>query len=171
MSQFAVKWSEIILQNETKLLAYLNNILRCPYLAEDVLQDTFIRLSAMNSQRNFEIKNMTSFTYQVARNIAIDVLRKKKRDATIDIECVQQEQLHDEYSDIETSLMQSQLSDNLNKTVKKLSVRHQNIMSFYRNGRLKQKEIASVYKLSPTLINFMIKEVVHCCQIELAEQA
>nr|WP_211842141.1 MULTISPECIES: sigma-70 family RNA polymerase sigma factor [unclassified Pseudoalteromonas] len=167
VSVFAVKWSEVISQNKPKLQAFLNSILHCPYLAEDALQDTYLRLAAMSKQQNNDVKNATSFTYQVARNIAIDMLRKKKRDALIDIEGIPLDELHDAYSDIEEHYSHKQLSESISNTMKKLSTRHQNIISFYRNGRFKQKEIANVYKISPTLVNFMIKEVIHSCQVEL----
>lgn len=168
VSACAAKWSDIIYQNKTKLLTFLNSILHCPYLAEDALQDTFIRLTAMSQQQNRDVKNPACFTYQVARNIAIDMLRKNKRDALIDIDTTVLDGLHDNSSDIEAHFSQQQLSKSINKTMNKLSTRHKNIISFYRHGRLKQKEIASVYKISPTLVNFMIKEVIHSCKVELA---
>lgn len=170
VSVCAVKWSDIIYQNKAKLLAFLNSILHCPYLAEDALQDTFIRLAAMSQQQNRDVKNPTCFTYQVARNIAIDMLRKNKRDALfdIDIDTLVLDGLHNNSSDIEAHFSQQQLSESINKTMNKLSTRHKNIVSFYRHGRLKQKEIASVYKISPTLVNFMVKEVIHSCKVELA---
>jgi len=163
---YSNKWSEIIHKNQFKLLAFLNSILHCPYLAEDALQDTFIRLAAMSKQQNKDVKNANSFTYQVARNIAIDMLRKKKRDALIDIEGVSLNDIHDNNSDIEEYHLNKQLSKSIKDTLGKLSARHQNIISFYRDGRFKQKEIASVYKISPTLVNFIIKETIHTCKTE-----
>ncbi|ATD08514.1 MULTISPECIES: RNA polymerase sigma factor [Pseudoalteromonas] len=167
MSQFAVKWSRVISENESKLLVYLSSILRCPYLAEDALQDTYIRLAGMSTSQNEAIKNATSFCYQVARNIAIDMLRKFNRENLVDIEASHFEQLTDHQIDVESKFESEQLSGKINDTIGKLSRRHQNILSFYRHGRLKQKEIANLYKISPTLVNFMIKEAISSCQTEL----
>jgi len=168
VSQFANKWSQVIADNQAKLLAYLSNILRCPYLAEDALQDTFIRLSGMSENQNFQVKNSTSYAYQVARNIAIDMLRKQTREAWVDIECVQTEQFNDDNSNIEKRYLQRQVSQQVNSTINKLSTRHQNVVSFYRSGKMKQKDIAKMYQISPTLVNFMLKEVVQSCKSELA---
>ena len=167
MSHNKITWSDVISENQPKLLAYLTNILKCPYLAEDALQDTFIRLAGMSAFQNAEIQNSTSFCYQVARNIAIDILRKKNRESILDIDVAQYDQITDENANIEHIYIQKQLSRKVDTTIKKLSKRHQNIVSFIRQGKLKQKEIAKVYQISPTLVNFMIKEVIYSCQCEL----
>ncbi|ALU43413.1 RNA polymerase sigma factor [Pseudoalteromonas rubra] len=167
MPQSQEKWSNVIAENEAKLLAYLNNILRCPYLAEDALQDTFIRLSGMSACQNCQVKNSKSFCYQVARNIAIDMLRKQSRESLVDMESVHGEHFDDEESNIETRFIDAQLSEKVNHTIAKLSKRHQNVVSFYRDGRLKQKEIAQMYSISPTLVNFLIKEAIQSCKTEL----
>jgi RNA polymerase sigma-70 factor (ECF subfamily) len=164
---YAEKWSNVLKENEAKLLAYLKNILRCNYLAEDALQDTFIRLAGMSEYQNKEVRNNTSFCYQVARNIALDMLRKQNRESLVDLEAVPFEQVDDD-ANIEQSFIKRQLSIKINSTLDKLSKRHQNVVSFYRDGRLKQKEIAKMYKISPTLVNFMIKEAVQSCRSELA---
>ncbi|MCF2859277.1 sigma-70 family RNA polymerase sigma factor [Pseudoalteromonas sp. SMS1] len=167
MQQLCVKWSKVIAENEAKLLAYLNNILRCPYLAEDALQDTFIRLSGMSKCQDCQVKNTKSYCYQVARNIAIDMIRKQNRESLVDLESIQTEHFDDESSNVEEKYIDAQLSDKVNSTISKLSQRHQNVVSFYRDGRLKQKEIAKMYHISPTLVNFMIKEAIQSCQNEL----
>lgn len=166
MSKFAIKWANVISDNKGKVLAYLNSILKCPYLAEDALQDTFIRLSSMSHTQNAQINNATSFCFQVARNIAIDMLRKQSRESLVALEATHVEYMSDKDSDIENKVESAQLDRRMDSTIQKLSTRHQNIISFYRSGRLKQKEIAKLYKISPTLVNFMIKEAVHSCQKE-----
>ncbi len=64
----------------------------------------------MSENQNFQVKNSTSYAYQVARNIAIDMLRKQTREAWVDIECVQTEQFNDDNSNIETSYLRSWLT-------------------------------------------------------------
>ncbi|MEJ6476124.1 RNA polymerase sigma factor [Pseudoalteromonas piscicida] len=167
MSKFAIKWAQVISDNKGKVLAYLNSILKCPYLAEDALQDTFIRLCGMSSTQNAEISNTTSFCFQVARNIAIDMLRKQNREGLVALEATHVDHMSDKDSNIEIKVELAQLDKRMDSTIQKLSTRHQNIFSFYRSGRFKQKEIAKLYKISPTLVNFMLKEAINSCQKEL----
>lgn len=47
-------------------------------LAEDVLQETWLRLSAIET-RAYEVRNPRAFILRVANNIAIDLLRKQQR--------------------------------------------------------------------------------------------
>lgn len=47
-------------------------------LAEDVLQETWLRLSTIES-RAYDVRNSRAFILRVANNIAIDLLRKEQR--------------------------------------------------------------------------------------------
>ncbi|MBE0361871.1 hypothetical protein PULV_a4279 [Pseudoalteromonas ulvae UL12] len=95
------------------------------------------------------------------------MLRKQNREKIVDLGLSHLEQISDDSTDIEDGYENEQLAKKVNDTLLKLSKRHQNIISFYRSGTFKQKDIASVYQISPTLVNFMIKEVIHSCQAEL----
>ncbi|WP_227009320.1 sigma-70 family RNA polymerase sigma factor [Pseudoalteromonas ulvae] len=120
-----------------------------------------------DDKQNTEVLNPSNFCFQVARDIALDMLRKQNREKIVDLGLSHLEQISDDSTDIEDGYENEQLAKKVNDTLLKLSKRHQNIISFYRSGTFKQKDIASVYQISPTLVNFMIKEVIHSCQAEL----
>jgi len=59
------------------LYAYARSLLRDAALAEDVVHDTFVRL--LSPARDRSIHSFQAFLYTVARNLAMDLLRRKSR--------------------------------------------------------------------------------------------
>jgi RNA polymerase sigma-70 factor (ECF subfamily) len=75
--------SALLARYQHRLYRFLLRIVREPATAEDLFQQTFVRIiekiGQYNAQRNFETSMFT-----VARNLAIDHLRRK-RDASLDV--------------------------------------------------------------------------------------
>ena len=64
---------------KTGIFRYALSILKDPQLAEDVLQETFLRL--LRGNRSPLPGKEQAFLFKVARNLCYDTLRKRKRDA------------------------------------------------------------------------------------------
>ncbi|MBD1583980.1 RNA polymerase sigma factor [Pseudoalteromonas sp. S16_S37] len=156
-------WSDVIEMQRSKLIVYLTSILHCQYLAEDALQETFIRLSKMSESFD-TVSNQSAYCYQTAKNIAIDMLRKKSKESWISIENAEPAQCIDTQINIEETLIEQSLNGRIMQAVSSLSKRHQNILSLYKRGGYKQKDIAKICAISPTLVNFTLQEVVSTCQ-------
>lgn len=62
----------------TGIFRFALSILREPQLAEDVLQETFLRL--LSSKRLPDPGSEQAWLYRVARNLCYDILRRKKRE-------------------------------------------------------------------------------------------
>jgi RNA polymerase sigma factor, sigma-70 family len=60
-----------------------NSILHDSYLAEDVLQETFLIASRENMELNQEMLEATGWFITVARNLAINVYNRRKREVFI----------------------------------------------------------------------------------------
>ncbi len=67
----------LYLEQRSALLRFLCARLRNPELAEDVVQELFIKLSRANLQA--EISNPSGFLFRMASNLALDHIRKNKR--------------------------------------------------------------------------------------------
>jgi RNA polymerase sigma-70 factor (ECF subfamily) len=59
------------------LYAYARSLLKDAALAEDVVHDAFVRLLSADPER--PIHSFQAFLYTVARNLALDILRRKSR--------------------------------------------------------------------------------------------
>lgn len=55
-------------------------------LAEDAIQDTFVRLWQSLSTGKFTVDNLKAYTYTTARNCAIDVLREYQRQHNVSLQ-------------------------------------------------------------------------------------
>jgi len=66
-------------QHREDLRGFLLYRVKCPDTAEDILQDTYLKLS--QAQTESPILNTKAFLYRVVNNLAIDYLRKKQREA------------------------------------------------------------------------------------------
>jgi RNA polymerase sigma factor (sigma-70 family) len=66
--------------HKKNVFAMAFSILRDSSLAEDVMQETFIKL--FQQQKHQEIPNVKAWLLSVSRNTALDLYRKKKREIT-----------------------------------------------------------------------------------------
>lgn len=73
--QMVYSWYE---QYKTGLFRFALSILKDAHLAEDALQEAFVRLLQQN--RLPDTEKAQAWLYRVIRNICYDVLRKRKRD-------------------------------------------------------------------------------------------
>lgn len=72
---FVYSWYE---QYKTGIFRFALSILKDPQLAEDVLQETFLRI--LSGKGNPDPGKEQAWLYRVARNICYDILRKRKRE-------------------------------------------------------------------------------------------
>ena len=115
-------------KHKTGIFRYALSILKSPTLAEDVLQETFVRLLQRNTPRS-ATDNVQAWLYRVARNICYDLLRKNKRET--------------EPSDAVSSAQFGYI-----ELIQPLTPKEQEIVSLKILGNLSHKEIASVLGLT-----------------------
>lgn len=63
-------------QHKNGIYRYILSIAKDPYLAEDVLQDTFVKL--LTKEVHFIFGKESTWLYKVARNRCYDLLKKEK---------------------------------------------------------------------------------------------
>lgn len=69
--------TEHFLEHRQSLLGYVTGLLYCPNEAEDVVQDTWLRL--MQSDTHEPVSFPKAYIFRIGRNIALDRLRGRKR--------------------------------------------------------------------------------------------
>lgn len=74
--ELVYSWYE---QYKVGLFRFALSILKDPQLAEDTLQETFLRI--LSGRGNPAPGKEQAFLYRTARNICYDILRKRKREA------------------------------------------------------------------------------------------
>lgn len=62
------------LNHRQTLLSTVTGIVKCPHTAEDLVQETYLRVSAASKKRS--IPNPGGFLFRTARNLALDKVRR-----------------------------------------------------------------------------------------------
>ncbi len=120
---FVYSWYE---QYKTGIFRFALSILKDPQLAEDVLQETFLRI--LSGKGNPDPGKEQAWLYRVARNICYDTLRKRKRETEESPNTPAPAQSNWEYLEL----------------IAPLSAREQEIVSLKILGGLTHREIARV---------------------------
>ena len=117
-------------QYKNGIFRYVLSITKDPYLAEDILQDTFLKVLSGEAPRNLDM--VQAWLYRVARNLCFDRLRKAKR-----------EQSHTRMpAGVETQYAYIDL-------ISSLSPKEQEIVTLKIVGGLTHREIGAVLGISP----------------------
>ena len=156
---------QAFVDNRTILVKIAARITGCRSRAEDVVQDAFFRLqSAPTITSSF--KAQLSYLFQIVRNLAIDHYRKQalelkysgteEEGLNVVIHGASPETSHINFNTLET------IADALTQ----LPQRTRYAFEMYRLHGVPQKDIAKELGVSPTLVNFMIRDaLVHCRKV------
>ncbi|WPP02035.1 RNA polymerase factor sigma-70 [Pseudomonas sp. HR96] len=153
----------LFLDNYPLLVKVAMRITGCRSYAEDVVQDAFIRLN--RSPMAATVKSQVSYLFQVVRNLSIDHYRKQilerryaapaEEGLDAAIASATPEAIHD---DRQTLAL-------IDVALAQLPQRTRYAFEMYRIHGRPQKELAAELGVSPTLVNFMIRDAqVHCHQ-------
>lgn len=72
-------FEEVVHHYETRLLRYATNVINNPDLAQDIVQDTFIRMFRKWRGEFEPSPALSSWLYRTTHNCAVDVIRKQER--------------------------------------------------------------------------------------------
>ena len=156
---------QAFVDNRLVLVKIAARITGCRSRAEDVVQDAFFRLQAAPHITS-SFKAQLSYLFQIVRNLAIDHYRKQaleqkysgpeEEGLNVVIHGASPEIAHINFCTLET------IADALGE----LPSRTRYAFEMYRLHGVPQKDIARELGVSPTLVNFMIRDaLVHCREV------
>ena len=152
---------ELFLSSYPVLLKVATRITGCRSYAEDVVQEAFIRLT--RSQLTDTVKSRVSYIFQIVRNLSIDHYRKQileRRYAAPEEEGLQATVFS---ATPETINLNQQTLALIDTALGQLPKRTRYAFEMYRIHGCPQKDLAGELGVSPTLVNFMIRDAqVHC---------
>ena len=103
--------------------------------AEDITHDVFVKL--FRSPPDSSVKNIRAWIFQIARNLAIDALRKQSRIAEEDGYC----RMEDPYSPLHLRM-------DMEAALRKLPREEREILTLHLNADLGFREISNIVDLS-----------------------
>lgn len=154
---------EVFAQHRQNFINAAVRILGCRSHAEDVVHDAYLKLSDAGLAPN--IQSQSGYLMRVVRNLAIDLYRRQsleKRYAGSE-----EEGMHvpSPAASPEAAHEGRQALEALSGALAELPERTRYAFEMYRLHGRTQKEIAEELGVSPTLVNFMVRDaLLHCRQ-------
>ena len=126
--------SELYTELNRPVYTVLLRITRDPWLAEDLLQDCFLRL--WEAPPEPQVKKPRAYLFQSARNLALDALRRERRSVPLE-DCA-----------LPSVPGPDALQSELDRALASLPEEERQIVTLHLNGGLKFRELASLLGLS-----------------------
>ncbi len=136
---------QIIKEYKDGLMLYINNYVKNIHIAEDLMEDTFVRL--VTKKPHFSGKSsFKTWLYSIGRNIVVDYIRKSSKISEVSAEELSVI-LNDE-ADIEKEYFRDEHKIMLHKALTKINVKYSNVLYLIYFENFTIKETASIIKKS-----------------------
>ncbi|NGM63585.1 sigma-70 family RNA polymerase sigma factor [Sphingobacterium sp. SGG-5] len=136
-----------------RLSIKLVQILKSEDLAQDVLQDVFIKVWEMRAEIKPEL-SFSSFLYKIATNMSYNVYRRALKEQLILKQNVQSES----YDHVEQQLREKECHELIQQALNNLTVRQREVYTLHKMEGLSYKEIEVRLQIGKSAINHHIQE-------------
>jgi RNA polymerase sigma-70 factor (ECF subfamily) len=148
-----------------QLMDVAERILRCRRRAEDIVQDAFLKV--LEHTDADAVLRPVAYLLSVVRNLAIDQYRRSSFECRLFADEEQGWQVATNHS-AEASLWGGQCLGVLDRALSELPERTRAAFELHRIQGMTQRDVARCLGISPTLVNFMIRDALSHCQDALA---
>ena len=136
---------EIIRDYKDGLILYLTSIVSDVHTAEDLTEDTFVLLGTKKPKDKGK-SSFKTWLYTIGRNIAIDYLRRQKRQSVQPLDTAGD--ISDDEADIERSYLRLEQKITLHRALRKLKTEYRQVLWLEYFEQLSMKETAAIMKKS-----------------------
>ncbi|WP_422368091.1 RNA polymerase sigma factor [Pelagibius sp.] len=144
-----------------ELIAFVRRRVRCSALADDIVQETYVRLAS--TDKSAEIENPRALLYRVAGNLAIDHLRREKTRAKYVMQKPLSEEVADAQPSVEAMIDARQRVAILMQAVDELPPRCREVFVLRKFEGRHQAEIARSLGISRNMVEkHLRKALLHC---------
>lgn len=164
--------STFLCRYEESLLRFVGKLLRDPDVAQDVVQETFLRV-ARDPKRLLSVESCHNWLLRVARNIGMDHLRKLTRvrrhapHVATQAASVAAERQRDETSTLEREEERARVR----AEIQKLQPRHRELLLLKVQEGKTYREISEITGLSVTYVGYLLHHAMKSLAHRLREKA
>lgn len=158
------RFNQVFLSQRVTLLRTLQRMVNNHSTAEDLLQETYLRVTRALSERTVE--HLEPFVFQTARNLALDHLRARRIQARTVVDDVPMEVIEGVASPLSTpedAHQAAQLLERLSVSLSQLSARQQRIFILSRLHGCSYQEIAEELAVSLSTVQKELKLIMAIC--------
>lgn len=158
------RFNTFFLTHRTPLLRTLQRLVDNPSTAEDLLQETYLRVTRALRER--PVEHLEPFVFQVARNLARDHLRARRLQMCTLLDDVPEQVLHNVPAPTSTCEDAADAERLLRRlgTRLKLTPRQRRIFTLSRLQGTSYLEIAARLQVSPSTVQKELKLIKGLCQ-------
>lgn len=131
-------------------------------LAEDVIQSAYLRI--MDTPATMAIRQPMSYCLQIVRHLAIDYRRRMMFESRLFADETSGQSVPMARVSPEQTAISGQYLSIVEQALVQLPLRTRQAFKLYRLDGLTQREIARQLNVSPTLVNFMIRDAMDALQ-------
>ena len=156
---------ELFLAKKPGLIQMASRITGCQCLAEDIVQDTMMKLC--ESGMDGEVQSPVAYLFRMVRNLAIDCARRRAKECGLGELGEDSAELAAFHPCTETQMARCQALRLVMAALQELPERTRQAFELHRIDGVSQREIASKMRVSPTLVNFMVRDAHNHCRLKL----
>ncbi|WP_024676061.1 RNA polymerase sigma factor [Pseudomonas syringae] len=157
-------FNDVFLAQRAVLLRTLQRMVGNPSTAEDLLHETWLRVSRALTEH--PVDHLEPFVFQTARNLALDHLRARRIHARTLVEAVSPGQLESVVAQLgkpEDAAHAKRLLESLSASLSTLSPRQQKIFTLSRLNGCSYLEIAEQLHVSASTVQKELKLIMAIC--------
>jgi RNA polymerase sigma factor (sigma-70 family) len=157
-------FNDVFLAQRLVLLRTLQRMVSNHSIAEDLLQETYLRVTQALNDR--PIAHLEPFVFQTARNLALDHLRARRIHARTMIEDAPQSDVESVVApcaNLEDATHAKRLLEGLSISLGQLTQRQQRIFTLSRLNGCSYTEIATQLDVSPSTVQKELKLIMAIC--------
>jgi RNA polymerase sigma-70 factor (family 1) len=160
--------SELYYLYSDRLLYYVQRTARSPYLAEDIVHDTFMKIWQHRDQLD-PSKPFKPYLFVIARRTLLDFLRRAKHEADILAEI--KKYTNEEDHTTEQILAYSESNRLINQAISCLSTQVKKTFILCKVQGLTYKQAAEVLKITESTVNKHMSKAIHSIREQLGDHA
>ena len=158
---------EIIKDYKDGLMYFLNGFVNDLTVAEELMEDTFVRLYT-KKPRYSEQSSFKTWLYGIGRNVAREYLHRERKSRTTPLK--EHTELSDDTYEPESSFFRNEQYRELHRALKKLKPEYHQVLWLYFFEDLRDKEIAVIMRKSPNNVNVLLHRAKKALKTQLKKE-
>lgn len=159
---------ELVRDYKDGLILYLNSIVCDIHIAEDLTEDTFVKLGSKKPKYRHDDSSFKKWLYKIGCNIAIDYIRKNSKMLEVSMEnCVQ---LSSDEETLETFVIREERKIIVHKALNRLKPEYRQVLWLIYFEDFSNKETAEVMKKSVHNIETLVYRARKALKSELEKE-
>jgi RNA polymerase sigma factor (sigma-70 family) len=155
----------VFMDKRSRLIQLATRIIGCQCLGEDVVQETMLKICEGGIEE--EVKSPAAYLFRMVRNLAIDCSRRRSREMGLGAAEEDSGELVAQCPCPEETMARCQALRIVAAALQELPERTRHAFEMHRIEGVSQRDIASELRVSPTLVNFMVRDAHNHCRARL----